>query len=104
MTTTTAPDILGKALLAYHHGHTEAALTVHCNVADDEPVTQRHGHGHDHLICTACGAIVEFESDAVDEAQARVVRRHGFEVEQRRLEIYGRCATCRRAPARKETV
>jgi Fur family ferric uptake transcriptional regulator len=68
-----------------------------------EPVTQRHGHGHDHLICTGCGAIVEFESDLVDEAQARVARRHGFEVEQRRLEIYGRCAACRRVAARKET-
>ena len=38
MTTTTAPDILGQALLAYHHGDTEATLTVHCNVADDEPL------------------------------------------------------------------
>ena len=68
-----------------------------------EPVTQRHGHGHDHLICTACGAIVEFESDLVDEAQARVARRHGFEVEERRLEIYGRCSACKRSPGRKET-
>ncbi|ALW85938.1 methyltransferase [Hymenobacter sedentarius] len=38
MTTTTAPDILGKALLAYHHGDADAALTVHCNVADNEPL------------------------------------------------------------------
>jgi Fur family ferric uptake transcriptional regulator len=68
-----------------------------------EPVTQRHGHGHDHLICTTCGAIVEFESDMVDDAQTRVARRHGFEVEHRRLEIYGRCSACRRATGRKET-
>jgi Fur family ferric uptake transcriptional regulator len=67
-----------------------------------EPVTQRHGHGHDHLICTACGAIVEFENELVDEAQARVARRHGFDVEHRRLEIYGRCSACKRAAARKE--
>jgi Fur family ferric uptake transcriptional regulator len=67
-----------------------------------EPVTQRHGHGHDHLICTACGAIVEFENELVDEAQARVARRHGFDVENRRLEIYGRCAGCRRSSGRKE--
>ncbi|GAA4349608.1 class I SAM-dependent methyltransferase [Hymenobacter saemangeumensis] len=36
MTTTTAPDILGQALLDYHRGRTNATLTVHCNVADDE--------------------------------------------------------------------
>jgi Fur family ferric uptake transcriptional regulator len=68
-----------------------------------EPVTQRHGHGHDHLICTGCGAIIEFESEMVDDAQARVARRHGFEVDQRRLEIYGRCSACRREAGRKET-
>ncbi|GAC1596935.1 MAG: class I SAM-dependent methyltransferase [Hymenobacter sp.] len=39
MTTTTAPDILGQALLAYHRGDAEAALTVHCNVADDESLS-----------------------------------------------------------------
>ena len=38
MTTTTAPDILGQALLAYHRGDATASLTVHCNVADDEPL------------------------------------------------------------------
>ncbi|HET7755367.1 MAG TPA: transcriptional repressor [Anaeromyxobacteraceae bacterium] len=68
-----------------------------------EPATQRHGHGHDHLICTDCGAIVEFESELVDEAQARVARRHGFEIAERRLEIYGRCSSCRRPSDRKET-
>ena len=38
MTTTTAPDMLGQALLAYHHGNPEATLPVHGNVADDEPL------------------------------------------------------------------
>ena len=65
-----------------------------------EPATRRHSH--DHLICTGCGDIVEFESDRVDELQDRVARRHGFAVEHRRLEIYGRCARCR-AGAGKET-
>ncbi len=38
MTTATAPDLLGQALLDYHHGNHAATLTVHCNVADDEPL------------------------------------------------------------------
>ena len=38
MPPTPAPDILGQALLAYHRGQATAALTVHCNVADDEPL------------------------------------------------------------------
>jgi Fur family ferric uptake transcriptional regulator len=60
-----------------------------------EPAMRRHHH--DHLICTACNAIVEFESERIEELQDRVARRHGFQVEHHRLEIYGRCARCRAA-------
>ena len=52
------------------------------------------GH-HDHLICTACGRIVEFENDRIEALQRRVARNHGFEVESHKLEMYGRCAECR---------
>jgi Fur family ferric uptake transcriptional regulator len=54
---------------------------------------------HDHLICTACGEIVEFANERIEALQARVARSHGFEVETHKLELYGRCARCRR-PAR----
>jgi Fur family ferric uptake transcriptional regulator len=54
---------------------------------------------HDHLICTGCGAIVEFANERIESLQALVARRHGFEVENHKLELYGRCARCRR-PAR----
>jgi Fur family ferric uptake transcriptional regulator len=55
---------------------------------------------HDHLICTACGEIVEFANERIEVLQARVARSHGFEVETHKLELYGRCARCRR-PARQ---
>ena len=53
---------------------------------------------HDHLICTACGEIVEFANERIEALQARVAQSHGFEVESHKLELYGRCARCRRAP------
>jgi Fur family ferric uptake transcriptional regulator len=52
---------------------------------------------HDHLICTGCGAIVEFSNERIESLQETVARRHGFEVESHKLELYGRCAACRRA-------
>ena len=64
-----------------------------------EPATAAHSGAHDHLICTGCGAIVEFESDRISELQLRVARRRGFDVELRRVELYGRCAACRKPPA-----
>ena len=66
-----------------------------------EPSSHRHADAHDHLICTGCGEIVEFESARIAELQLRVARRHGFEVERRRVELYGRCAGCRRAAKRE---
>jgi Fur family ferric uptake transcriptional regulator len=52
---------------------------------------------HDHLICTGCGEIVEFANARIESLQSLVARRHGFEVERHKLELYGRCGKCRRA-------
>jgi Fur family ferric uptake transcriptional regulator len=54
---------------------------------------------HDHLICTSCGDIVEFANERIESLQETVARRHGFEVQSHRLELYGRCARCRRGAA-----
>jgi Fur family ferric uptake transcriptional regulator len=53
---------------------------------------------HDHLICTACGEIIEFANPRIEALQTRVAASHGFEVDSHKLELYGRCAACRRAP------
>ncbi len=50
---------------------------------------------HDHLICTICGDIVEFANARIESLQELVARRHGFDVQSHRLELYGRCARCR---------
>jgi Fur family ferric uptake transcriptional regulator len=60
-----------------------------------EPATGRSHH--DHLICTGCGRIVEFENEKIEELQIRVARGLGFDVESHKLELYGRCERCRRA-------
>jgi len=51
------------------------------------------GH-HDHLICTSCGKIVEFEDEAIEELQVRVSQRYDFIMERHRLDIFGICPTC----------
>ncbi|MFO0580970.1 MAG: Fur family transcriptional regulator [Anaeromyxobacter sp.] len=56
---------------------------------------------HDHLICTSCGAIVEFANDRIESLQAAVAKRHGFDVEKHKLELYGRCPDCRRGAEAK---
>lgn len=49
---------------------------------------------HDHLICTGCGAILEFEDPRIEELQHQVARDHNFKILSHRLELYGLCAKC----------
>ncbi|MBI4400767.1 MAG: transcriptional repressor [Nitrospirae bacterium] len=52
------------------------------------------GH-HDHLICTACGKIVEFENCDIERLQEEVATRNGFTIQTHKLELYGLCSSCR---------
>lgn len=58
---------------------------------------------HDHLICTKCGTIVEFEDDEIEELQERVARAHGFEMTHHKMELYGICPTCQATPPAGDT-
>ena len=51
---------------------------------------------HDHLICTECGKIVEFEDDEIEVLQERIADRNGFSLSRHKHELYGVCADCRK--------
>ncbi len=55
----------------------------------------RHlGQHHDHMICTKCRKILEFEEDQIERLQIKIATAHGFHMLQHRLEIYGICNDC----------
>ena len=51
---------------------------------------------HDHLICTRCGAIIEFENERIEVLQQDVAKKNRFLVQNHKLELYGLCAACQR--------
>ena len=53
---------------------------------------------HDHLICTSCGRIIEFENDRIESLQQQVARRHGFNLTGHKMELYGLCPECQAKP------
>ncbi|HKJ24438.1 MAG TPA: transcriptional repressor [Myxococcota bacterium] len=53
-----------------------------------------HEH-HDHLVCTKCGRIIEFECSMIETAQNEIADRYRFRVLRHRHELYGHCASCR---------
>ncbi|MBI3810583.1 MAG: transcriptional repressor [Nitrospirae bacterium] len=50
-----------------------------------------HKKHHDHLICNKCDKIIEFESPAIERLQEEMAARHGFTLNNHRLELYGHC-------------
>lgn len=53
---------------------------------------------HDHLICTRCKRVVEFEDEEIERVQDELARRLGFEISSHTLELYGACTECRGSP------
>jgi Fur family ferric uptake transcriptional regulator len=51
---------------------------------------------HDHLICTQCGTIIEFENERIEALQQDVARKNRFKVRNHKLEIYGLCSACQK--------
>jgi Fur family ferric uptake transcriptional regulator len=53
------------------------------------------GH-HDHLICTRCGRIIEFENEQIETLQLGVAKKNKFQVHSHKLELYGLCEGCQK--------
>ncbi len=49
------------------------------------------GSHHDHLVCIDCGRVEEFQDDEIEKRQHEIADRHGFEIVDHTLAIYGRC-------------
>ncbi len=54
-------------------------------------VGQEH---HDHLLCTRCGKLVEFQFEAFEVLQREVASKYGFRLTGHSHELFGVCAQC----------
>ncbi|NKE72689.1 Fur family transcriptional regulator [Candidatus Manganitrophus noduliformans] len=49
---------------------------------------------HDHLVCTQCKKIIEFENMDIEKLQEKVAKAHRFTIYSHKLELYGLCSDC----------
>jgi Fur family transcriptional regulator, ferric uptake regulator len=77
---------------------TECGLAVERHFRDGEARYEsgQKGH-HDHLICEACGKIIEFEEPRIEAMQEEVARRLSFRLTGHKMELYGLCRDCQRS-------
>ncbi|MBB5192740.1 Fur family ferric uptake transcriptional regulator [Silvimonas terrae] len=52
------------------------------------------GH-HDHLVCMKCGKVEEFCDPEIEKRQDAIAAKHGFEIQDHEMYLYGLCANCR---------
>lgn len=52
------------------------------------------GEHHDHLICMNCNKIVEFYDTKLEADQKKIAKKHGFELEDHNMVLYGICSDC----------
>jgi len=59
---------------------------VHYELAGDQP--------HHHLVCEACGKILELDCDVLEPLEKELHSRYGFQVNLNHLALFGLCPKC----------
>jgi Fur family ferric uptake transcriptional regulator len=79
----------------------ELRLVVAADVGNGHTVYEIAGdQPHHHLVCRACGAMVEISHDAVRTWFAKLERDHGFHVDMDHVALFGLCQACYAAERR----
>lgn len=77
----------------------DSGLAIQRQFGDGHARYEVDGDHHDHLICTRCGLILEFEDDAIEDLQEKIADRlGGFKVMRHRHELYGLCPKAQGMP------
>lgn len=63
-----------------------------------ELATDQH---HDHLMCVRCGKIVEFVDETIESRQKLIAKKHGFNITDHVMYLYGFCSPCAKAEGSK---
>ena len=49
---------------------------------------------HDHLICSACGDIIEFFDETIEDQQEKIAKKFNFKMTDHTMKIVGLCEKC----------
>jgi len=86
------PDFVAETLkLMCHFGFAQA------NRFENGELRYEHRHlgqHHDHMVCTKCKKIIEFEDGALEKLQLQIASANGFHILQHKMEMYGICSAC----------
>jgi Fe2+ or Zn2+ uptake regulation protein len=78
---------------------TRIGAVSHVHLGHGPSVFHLPGEGHQHLVCDACGDVVEVPEELFADLARRVSADHDFELHPGHFALGGRCGRCRAASA-----
>jgi Fe2+ or Zn2+ uptake regulation protein len=100
-----APEV--GLVTVYRTLRTLVELGLACEISVDgrQPMylLRRPTAHHHHIVCTSCGHVVDFTSDAIEELGRRLAAETGYSVQSHVLEFSGTCPVCRRAQSSSQS-
>ena len=77
---------------------TEAGLAREVRFGDNKTYYEHHYNHqhHDHMICTECGAVIEFFSQDIESLQDEMAAKFSFKPTHHSLRMWGVCTTCQK--------
>lgn len=73
----------------------ELGIVARLDLGQGRAVYHPIDHAHDHLVCTACGAVEEVPAEAIGPLAADLDARSGFALAPQQLTLSGTCRRCR---------
>ena len=58
-------------------------------------------HHHHHLICLKCKKVIEFEDDLLDDLEADIAKKSGFQILNHEVKFFGYCKDCQAEEAQE---
>ena len=49
---------------------------------------------HDHMVCTECGKIIEFNHPLIEKYQEEIAKANNFKITSHKLDLFGYCLDC----------
>jgi Fur family transcriptional regulator, ferric uptake regulator len=73
---------------------TELGVINHVHLGHGAAVYHLADNAHHHLVCDACGAVVELPADVFDALGRRIEHDYGFRLNAHHFALGGLCARC----------
>src|SRR5207344_566826 len=76
----------------------EIGLVRHTHLGHGAPSFRPAEDDHVHVVCHACGRVVDAPRDLTDALAERLERDHGFVLDRAHFTVFGRCQDCVATP------